>query len=166
MNVGRNLAIINLLYGIGTGCIKLSFALTLFHILLPGSRRWAVVVAMAAVVAFTSIYFFFNLLKCRPLTYQWTVVAELLASHGRHRVNTDVVRHGHCIAVDIQQKILYVHGAMMLAVDFGLGIVMPVLILNGMQMKWHIKITTGILLGLGSLASVATNRTPGIHQRL
>ena len=155
----RDLIIDLLLYSLGSGCIKVSFALTLLRILRHRGHRWIVVGTLVVVVGMTIYYFFFSLFRCRPIHYSWTMIQDpyfIEEFFGNDAAAMGFKPKGHCTPLHVMKASTYAHSAMMVAADVTLGIVVPVLLLKDMHMRRGLKITAGVLLGLGSVASIAT----------
>jgi len=133
----QDLFISELFFILGSGLIKISFALTLLRVVVLRLHVIALYVAMVLSVIMTIATFLFIALTCRPASYFWTSVIDPSG--------------GSCIDFHIQIKGSYAHGAVMLFLDVMLGVVIPLHVLSGLQMPRRIKISAAALLSLGSL---------------
>ena len=155
----RDLEIDGLLYALGSGFIKISFSLTLLRVLRHRGQRWVVFISITVVCVVTCIYFFFYLFKCAPVAYAWELLTDpyvIMQFLGNDPAKMGLKPKGQCVSFIIQRNMIFAHSGMMVAVDITLGVILPYLVLRGLNMKKGLKITAGILLGLGSVASVAT----------
>ncbi|KAL3440802.1 hypothetical protein BJX65DRAFT_314454 [Aspergillus insuetus] len=133
----------DMLYLLGTFVTKLSFARTLSRIVQTPRQTivlYATLVVGAIVTVSTIIQGF---LYCRPLNFLW----EQFSGSGSH---------GHCQAAWTRMTAALVHAAWVLAADVILGLVLPCILLRGCNMSLRTKISVHVLLGLGSIAGVAT----------
>lgn len=100
-------------------------------------HKWALYFFLALTGIFTIFYSFWVIFLCNPVDYAWNVVVR--------------PESGSCKDYSTMELITYVHSAVMLVADFGLGLVLPVLLLKPLQMKLRLKITAGLLLGFASM---------------
>lgn len=78
-------------------------------------------------------------LACKPLPYWWGQFSDPTG------------KLGHCTSFTVQTNSSYTHGAVTLAVDVILGIVIPIHLLSALKMRIRTKATAGVLLSIGSL---------------
>lgn len=126
-----------LFYLVGTGIIKVSFALTLLRIVTSRVHIFVLHAMIAMVTIITVFHFFWTLLLCKPMSYTWdrAVYPE----------------RGSCENFTSLIIVVYTHSAVMLAADFTLGFIMPLLVLHPLQMRRNLKIIAYISLGIGSV---------------
>ncbi|KAL2822471.1 hypothetical protein BJX63DRAFT_121884 [Aspergillus granulosus] len=139
----RLLFVCDLLYTFGTYIMKLSFTCMLLR--LAQTRRQFVVLAVTiisgAILTVTS--FIHDILFCHPTSYQWTRFGDPTAE-------------GHCDPFWSRALITLFHGSWVMLADIILGLVVPLMLLWDVCMHPRTKCSIRFLLGLGSLASIAT----------
>ncbi|QSS62353.1 integral membrane protein [Histoplasma capsulatum] len=130
-------------YIITSGLVKISFCLSLLRVVVVGRIYvWTIYAVGAITVIFTTFYFFFALFSCSPVSYAW----ERVRQHNQG---------GTCRQYFKVVSGSYAHGAVVCAGDITLAIV-PALMIWKLQLNSRTKLSAGILLGFGSVASVAT----------
>ncbi|KLJ12344.1 hypothetical protein EMPG_12597 [Blastomyces silverae] len=133
----------DLLYILSSGIVKVSFCLSLLRIVIIGRAYIFTIYTVGVITAiFTTFYFFFALFSCSPVEYTWEQVR-----------NPDLP--GTC-----QQyfKVIagrYAHGSIVCAGDLTLATV-PALMISKLQLSRRTKLSACLLLGFGSVASIAT----------
>ncbi|KAJ8117749.1 hypothetical protein OPT61_g1120 [Boeremia exigua] len=135
--------ICEILFVLSSGLIKVSFTLTLLRIVTTRWQRIGLYILVAITGIVTIITFAILLTTCKPIQYFWM------------QFTTSPVQ-GSCHGIAMQVKFSHAHGAIMLFIDLTLGLVVPVYLLSSLQMPWRVKISAGLLLSMGSFASVAT----------
>ncbi|KAL3496284.1 hypothetical protein BJX62DRAFT_232396 [Aspergillus germanicus] len=133
-----------LLYSVGTCAIKLSFARTLYRILQHTAMSRSIIAIACATLVVTVPQFATTLFHCRPVSALWT--GPTPENNFQRDCNPDALSQGSIL----------VHSIMILVADVSLGLVIPILLLGKTQMPLAIKISAGLTIGVGSLASVAT----------
>lgn len=133
-----------LFYVSSLACIKISICITLRRIAVERVHQWAIYVTIAISVVTALIGFFGDLLLCQPVEAQWA-------------------GQGKCAPRYVNVILNYIVSGGAIATDWACAII-PAWILWKTQMKKNVKISIGIVLGLGSLASLSTfARLPYIH---
>ncbi|OAL50329.1 hypothetical protein IQ07DRAFT_679754 [Pyrenochaeta sp. DS3sAY3a] len=132
-----------ILFVLSTGLIKVSFILTLLRVVPKRLQRISLLVLVAITGIVTIVAFAIILNTCKPIEFFWT------------QFTIPPVK-GNCDGFVAQVKFGYAHGAIMLFLDLMLGLVIPIHLLSSLQMPSRVKISAGLLLSLGSFASVAT----------
>ena len=141
------------------GLVKASFALTLLPVLRNRIQRWIAIGVLALIIAYSAFYFFFLLFSCAPVAYAWNQVVDpyvILQILGDDPDTMGIKPKGHCVSVTWQKNLLVMYSVVGLIGDVAFGVVLPSIVLYGLQMKRSLKLTAGALLGLGSFAGVAT----------
>ncbi|KAL3441441.1 hypothetical protein BJX65DRAFT_313796 [Aspergillus insuetus] len=133
-----------LLYSVGTCAIKLSFARTLYRIVQHMAMSRSIIAIAGATLVVTIPQFATTLFHCRPVSALWT--GPTPENNFQRDCNPDALFQGSIL----------VHSIMILGADVSLGLVIPILLLRRTQMPLAIKISAGLTIGVGSLASVAT----------
>ncbi|KAL2811273.1 hypothetical protein BJX63DRAFT_285593 [Aspergillus granulosus] len=134
-----------LLYFVVNYLVKLSFIFTLFRIVMTPAHRLTLYLLAVSGFIVTLFTFFWAVFFCEPVRYFWT--------HAHASVST---RSGSCKPIIALMAVVIVHAAWTLIADVTLGLVLPVLILWSSQMQTRVKVSVGVLLGLGSVAAIAT----------
>ncbi|KAL3458202.1 hypothetical protein BJX64DRAFT_292463 [Aspergillus heterothallicus] len=132
-----------LLFFASTYLMKLSFIYTLFRVVQKQSYRYVLYILTATGGILTICVGFWTLFYCDPIKYFWERPLP-------------TVGPGHCRSVASLRTTLLVHAAWILTADLTLGLVIPSLLLNNLHVPLPTKISAWILLGLGSVASIAT----------
>ncbi|KAJ0416907.1 hypothetical protein BJY00DRAFT_303833 [Aspergillus carlsbadensis] len=129
-----------LLYAIGTWLIKLSFSVTLYRIVRSRALTVTIIVLALATTIITVFEFFWTLFMCDPVDKLWKGPAV----------------EGTCHPGSTWGISLLVHGGVLLVVDLALGIVVPIIVLRKLQMRLLLRVSVGVTIAVGSLASLAT----------
>ncbi|KAL3464885.1 hypothetical protein BJX64DRAFT_286073 [Aspergillus heterothallicus] len=134
---------VDMLYLLGTFVMKLSFARTLSRIVQTPPQSIVIHMTLVAGAIITLAAIIQGSLYCQPLDYLW----EQLSGPGSR---------GHCHAAWTRITVGLVHAVWVLVADGILGLVLPCILLRGCNMSLRTRISVHILLGLGSIAGVAT----------
>ncbi|KAL3461684.1 hypothetical protein BJX64DRAFT_300065 [Aspergillus heterothallicus] len=129
-----------LLYAIGTWLIKLSFSVTLYRIVRSKVLTVTIIVLAVATTVITIFEFFWTLFLCNPVEKLWKGPAV----------------EGSCHPGTTWGISLLVHGGVLLVVDLALGVVVPVVVLRKLQMRMLLRVSVGVTIAVGLLASLAT----------
>ncbi|KAI0020501.1 hypothetical protein F4780DRAFT_361986 [Xylariomycetidae sp. FL0641] len=125
-------------YMLCLGCVKVSICMTLIRLAVERLHRiliWAVM----AITAATSLVGFVGVLSvCRPISANWNVTSP-----------------GHCADPSVITGINYMVSASSILTDWSCAL-LPVLMLWKAQMRTEVKVSVGIVLGLGAVASIST----------
>ncbi|TGO24703.1 hypothetical protein BPAE_0096g00080 [Botrytis paeoniae] len=121
--------------------IKISIALYLVRIAVKPIHIYIIYVSMTIFLLYTTAFFAFLLLQCRPISFYWR----------RFEGATD----GHCLDPSMIAGMAYGHGAVNVLTDFTLGII-PAFIVADLQITTRTKAAVAMTLALGSIASVCT----------
>lgn len=125
-----------LLYTVTIAMTKASIG---FYFLRLAGRRYQRIiihVVMAVVILYSSVYFLFILLQCRPVSFlwdQWNEGAE-----------------GSCISHQTLADVTYAHAAVSALTDWALGI-LPVSFVWGLKMDARTRLSIIFILSLGFL---------------
>ncbi|KAI1866826.1 hypothetical protein JX265_001199 [Neoarthrinium moseri] len=117
--------------------IKNSICITLLRISVKGAHRWAIYVTIGVSTMVFLVALIGLITVCRPIQAQWEAGS------------------GFCGPRSVTMALNYVISAGAIATDWACAVI-PVLILWKAQMKSKSKVSIGIVLGLGSLASLST----------
>ncbi|KAH8657792.1 hypothetical protein BX600DRAFT_514342 [Xylariales sp. PMI_506] len=118
-------------------CIKNSICLTLLRIAVEKVHRWALFITLFVSTAVFLVGFIGIISVCRPIEAQWVLIP------------------GACADREITIIINYVISTGAIFTDWACAII-PAFILRKTQMRRMVKLSIGIVLGLGSLASLST----------
>ncbi|KAL3454995.1 hypothetical protein BJX64DRAFT_295479 [Aspergillus heterothallicus] len=132
-----------LLYFLTSLLVKLSFISTLFRIVTAPSHRATLYLLAATGLIITTFTLFWATFICDPVDYFWTQLDP--NSHS-----------GSCKPIAALMAVNIVHASWTLIADLTLGLVLPAAILWSSQMRTRVKVSVGVLLGLGSVAAIAT----------
>ncbi|PGH06003.1 hypothetical protein GX51_02594 [Blastomyces parvus] len=133
----------DMLYILSSGIVKVSFCLSLLRIVIVGRAYIFTIYTVGVItVIFMTFYFFFALFSCSPVDYTWE---QMRGPHikGTCRQYFKVVAGS------------YAHGSIICAGDLTLAAV-PALMIRKLQLNPRTKISAIVLLGFGSVASIAT----------
>lgn len=119
--------------------IKMSICVTLLRIATMRPHRLAIFATMGITVSVALVGFIGDLVICRPISDQWTAGAD----GGNCAPRTTFVALNYTISI----------GA--IVTDWACAII-PACIIWNAQMRRNVKLSVGIVLGLGSLASIST----------
>lgn len=117
--------------------IKNSICMTLLRIAIKKSHRWALYITMGLSTAIGIVGFVGMLTVCQPVSAQW------------------ITGSGKCAPRSTTIAIHYLISAGAIVTDWACAII-PAFILWNAQMRRNVKLSVGIVLGLGSLASLST----------
>lgn len=117
--------------------IKNSICITMLRIAIKKAHRWSLYITITLSTAVSLVGFIGMLTVCRPITAQWQAGSGTCAPR-----STIIVLN-------------YVISAGAIVTDWACAII-PAFILWNTQMKRNVKLSVGIVLGLGSLASIST----------
>ncbi|KAL4985150.1 hypothetical protein BDW68DRAFT_199009 [Aspergillus falconensis] len=129
-----------LLYTIGTWLIKLSFSVMLYRIVWSKLLTTTIIVLAIATTIITILEFFWTLFMCSPVEKLWKGPAV----------------EGSCHPGTTWGISLLVHGGVLLVIDLALGVVVPIIVLRKLQMRTLLRVSVGVTIAVGSLASLAT----------
>jgi hypothetical protein len=97
--------------------------------------------------------FFWAVFYCDPVRYFWTQRHNFAPTsnglNGRDTRGETV--SGSCKPIKALMAVVIVHAVWTLVADVMLGLVLPVLILWSSQMRTRVKVSVGVLLGVGSV---------------
>ena len=139
--------------------IKLSFAFTLLRFLVTRPQRLAVYATMLVIIGFSIAIFFYRTFVCSPVPYVYETALDpymLLTWLGKDPAAYGLKPKGHCHSLNSIRAADYSSSIWAIVVDLVLGVALPLWLLKGAKIKPRLKIVSGLLLGLGALASVAT----------
>ncbi|ETS78112.1 hypothetical protein PFICI_10174 [Pestalotiopsis fici W106-1] len=125
-----------LFYMVSLVFIKNSICITMLRIAIQRAHRWALYVTIALSTAVGLVGFIGMLSVCRPITAQWE-------------------GGGQCAPRSTVVILNYTISAGAIVTDWACAII-PACILWNAQMKRNVKLSVGIVLALGSLASLST----------
>ncbi|KAL2832769.1 hypothetical protein BJY01DRAFT_253744 [Aspergillus pseudoustus] len=144
-----------LLYFVTTYLVKLSFIFTLFRIVTTHAHRVALFLLAGSGFVVTTFTFFWAVFFCDPVRYFWTQGNEFAHTTRDNNESVDQPA-GSCKSVTALMVVVIIHAAWTLIADLTLGLVLPAVILWSSQMRTRVKVSVGVLLGLGSTAAIAT----------
>ncbi|KAL2871166.1 uncharacterized protein BJX67DRAFT_369981 [Aspergillus lucknowensis] len=139
----KHFFICDMLYTAGTYLMKLSFTCMLLRLVQTTLQFVVLFVIMISGAAVTLASIIHASLFCHPPSYHWNRFDNPSAQ-------------GHCEAFWSRMVMTLVQGVWIMAADIILGLVIPFMLLWGMRMHPRTKLSIRVLLGLGSLASIAT----------
>lgn len=116
---------------------KISIGIFLLRIIVEKLHLWLIYVALFINVLSGLAFFLVTLLQCHPVSYFWNK-------------NQD----GACISVDIIVALTYVYSCFNIICDFTFAL-LPIVIVQGLNMNKRLKIAIIPLLGMGCIASSA-----------
>lgn len=134
-NYHQIIFICELLYVVSTTVTKLSIAA--YFLRLSGKRyqRVTIYTTVGVVMLFSSMYFFFLLFQCTPISFLWSKYED---------------GHGHCLNKPTLAAVTYAHCAMSAITDWIFGI-LPIFFVWNMQMNPRTKLSVILVLSLGFL---------------
>jgi hypothetical protein len=124
-----------LLYVLTTAVTKLSIGM---YFLRLSNRKYqirTIYLTLGCVMLFSTMYFFFLLFQCSPVSYIWTQYND-----GK----------GSCLGSSIISNVTYAHAAMSAVTDWSFGI-LPVFFVWGIKMNPRTKLSVVLVLSLGFL---------------
>lgn len=117
---------------------KLSIGAFLLRIVVAKSHRWTLYIAIFINILTGLIFFFVTMLQCNPISYFWNKETQ----------------SGTCISIDIIIALTYLYSAFNIICDFTFAL-LPIAIVQGLNMNRRMKIAIVPLLGMGCIASSA-----------
>ncbi|KAL3440642.1 hypothetical protein BJX65DRAFT_314592 [Aspergillus insuetus] len=148
-----------LLYFTTNLLVKLSFIFTLSRIVTNPAHRLTLYILAGSGFIVTMFTFFWAVFYCDPVRYFWTQRHDFAPTSdgldGEGISGGDTVS-GSCKPISALMAVVIVHASWTLVADLVLGLVLPMLILWSSQMRTRVKVSVGVLLGVGSVAAVAT----------
>ncbi|KAL2851023.1 hypothetical protein BJY01DRAFT_209529 [Aspergillus pseudoustus] len=133
----------DILYLLGTFVMKLSFARTLSRIVQTRAQSIVLYVTMVVGAVITIAAIIQSFLYCQPLAYFWKQMVESGGSN-------------HCHAYWTRITATLFHAAWVVIADVVLGLLIPSIFLRGCHMNLGTRLSVHALLGLGSIAGIAT----------
>jgi hypothetical protein len=127
--------ICELLYVVSTTVTKLSISAYFLRLSIKRYQRIVIYTTLSVVLVFSSMYFFFLLFQCTPISFFWTKYV-----HGQ----------GSCLKSPILPAVTYAHCAMSALTDWSFGI-LPIFFVWKMQMNPRTKLSVILILSLGFL---------------
>ena len=124
-----------LLYVLTTAVAKLSIGVYFLRLASKRYQTRVVYATMAAVMVFSTMYFFFLLFQCSPISFIWTQYED---------------GSGSCLGSGVIANVTYAHAAMSAVTDWSFGI-LPVFFVWGMKMTARTKVSVILILSLGFL---------------
>lgn len=121
---------------------KISIAIFLLRIIVEKIHLWLIYVALCINVLSGLVFFFVTLLQCHPLTYFW------------EQYLPEKVGSGSCISSDIIIALTYLYSSLNIICDFTFAL-LPIVIVQGLNMNRRLKIAIIPLLSMGCIASSA-----------
>lgn len=134
-NSAKIMFICELLYVVATAVVKLSIGAFFLRL---SSKRYQVLtvyITLSIVLLISTMYFFFLLFQCTPISFLWTKYVE---------------GQGKCLSGPILANVTYAHAAMSAITDWAFGI-LPVFFVWGIHMNPRTKVTVILILSLGFL---------------
>lgn len=117
---------------------KLSIGAFLLRIVVAKLHRWILYTAIFINILTGLIFFFVTMLQCNPISYFWNKETQT----------------GTCISIDIIIVLTYIYSAFNIICDFTFAL-LPIAIVQGLNMHRRLKIAIVPLLGMGCIASSA-----------
>ena len=128
--------ICELLYVVATTVTKVAIAAYFLRLSSKRYQRVVIYSTLAAVMVFSTMYFFFLMFQCSPINFLWTKYTE----DGR----------GTCLNSTTLSAVTYAHCAMSAITDWSFGI-LPIFFVWRMQMNPRTKFSVILILSLGFL---------------
>lgn len=116
---------------------KLSIGVFLLRIAVQKMHHYILYMLMFLSVVTGLVFFFVTLLQCHPITYFW-----------------EKDQDGSCIDAGIIAALTYLYSAISVICDFTFAL-LPLHIIQGLQMKSSLKLALIPILGMGCVASIA-----------
>ncbi|CEL11018.1 hypothetical protein ASPCAL14125 [Aspergillus calidoustus] len=132
-----------LFYFLTTYLAKLSFIFTLFRIVISKAHSYTLYLLTISGAAISIFAWFWVLFFCKPVQYFWEQVV-------------DIEGGGSCKSVSSQGIVITIHAAWVLIADMTLGLGLPILLLWNSKMHRKMRASVYFLLGISSVASIAT----------
>lgn len=127
-------------YVLANMALKLSIGIFLLRIAVAKTHKIIIWTAVGLTEVYSAFFFFLFVLQCRPSSYFWT----------QYTGGT-----GSCIDPVITVDATYAYSAISCLVDWTLGLI-PVFMIWDLQMNPRTKLTVGLILAVGAIASTAT----------
>ncbi|KAL2849302.1 hypothetical protein BJX68DRAFT_267154 [Aspergillus pseudodeflectus] len=143
-----------LLYFTTNLLVKLSIIFTLSRIVTTPAHRLTLYILAGSGFVVTIFTFFWAVFYCDPVRYFWTQQHDFALGGDGPATGRSV--SGSCKPISEVVAVVIVHASWTLLADLTLGLVLPVLILWSSQMRTRVKVSVGVLLGVGSVAAIAT----------
>ena len=147
------------MYTWGIGAIKIGFGLTLLRLLHNRYQLLLLYFTMAIIIIGQIFVTFFLTFFCTPVEYTWTRALDpyvILQAEGADPDALGFKPKGKCHDPQGLVDEGYLQVALMIWSDLVLGIVLPVLLLKDLNMRIGLRITAGIILAIGSSASIGS----------
>ncbi|KAL2837940.1 hypothetical protein BJY01DRAFT_258195 [Aspergillus pseudoustus] len=122
-------------YVIATCLVKLSIGLFLLRFTVERKYTWTLYIILAILLCFSIFLLFFAIFQCKPVSAFWG-------------------NPGTCNRTGTV-KVTYAHSAIISASDWAL-VILPIFIVSHLNLGFRTKVYVGIILTLGSCASIAT----------
>lgn len=124
-----------LLYVLTTAIAKLSIGVYFLRLASKKYQVRVIYTTMTAVMIFSTMYFFFLLFQCSPISFIWSQYED-----GK----------GTCLGPTVIANVAYAHAAMSAVTDWSFGI-LPVFFVWKMKMNPRTKLSVILILSLGFL---------------
>ena len=147
------------IYAIGTCVIKISFAITLLRLLQKRVHLYILYFTVFIVISETIICSLAEAFLCHPIDYSWKAAVDpynFLLAEGKDPAALGIKPLGACRGIAAFSVLGYIQIVVVLVVDIVLGIVLPILLLKDLKMRRGLKISSGAILALGTIASAAS----------
>jgi hypothetical protein len=127
--------ICELLYVLTTAITKLSIGIYFLRLASKKYQIRVIYTNLAVVMLFSTIYFFFLLFQCTPISYIWMQYKD---------------GQGTCLSSDVLANVTYAHAAMSAVTDWVFGI-LPISFVWNLKMDPRTKLSVILILSLGFL---------------
>ncbi|KAJ2906696.1 uncharacterized protein MKZ38_000432 [Zalerion maritima] len=122
------------------------------------TRKWqsrVIWITLTIVTVYHAFYIFIVIFQCRPISWYW----YRYTSKGKGGLLDD----GECWSPSFSSRPTYASATINAAADWTLGL-LPIALVWNLSMNRRMKLSLGLVLGLGSIASAATIvRFPYVH---
>ncbi|GIK00943.1 hypothetical protein Aspvir_004973 [Aspergillus viridinutans] len=136
-----------LFYVVTSVIVRLSITITLVRLTVDNLHRSILSAATVLSVVAGTIFFFFTIFECTPVTYYWNRMTE----------------DGHCMNMDGLLGIVYMYSAAAAVCDFTIGL-LPAFMIGRLKMDRRTKTAVIGILSIGCVASTAVIvRIPFLH---
>ena len=132
---GQIMFICELLYVVVTAVVKLAIGAFFLRLSSKNYQVYTVYITLTVVLLISTMYFFFLLFQCTPISYLWLKYAD---------------GSGKCLSGPILANVTYAHAAMSAVTDWAFGI-LPIFFVWNIHMNPRTKITVILILSLGFL---------------
>jgi hypothetical protein len=164
LNLNKTVFIGELLYFTTNLLVKLSFIFTLSRIVTTPAHRLTLYILAGSGFVVTMFTFFWAVFYCEPVRYFWRQRHDY--APGDDGLGSGGHLSGSCKPISALMAVVIVHAAWTLVADLVLGLVLPVLILWSSQMRTRVKVSVGVLLGVGSVYVAISFPLPSSHQSI